>query len=80
MLEQGIEVHAINFTSPFCTCTPKKSGCTAVAIAVRALGNISLKRVGLTDEYLEIVKNPKHDYGSGMNPCLLQNTKNNENR
>jgi len=70
MLEQGIEVHAINFTSPFCTCTPKKSGCAAVVTAVRNLGNISLKRVGLTDEYLEIVKNPKHGYGSGLNPCL----------
>jgi len=70
MLDQGIEVHAINFTSPFCTCTPKKSGCAAVVTAVRNLGNITLKRVGLTDEYLEIVKNPKHGYGSGLNPCI----------
>jgi len=23
LLDQGIEVHAINFTSPFCTCTAK---------------------------------------------------------
>ncbi len=70
LLEQGIEVHAINFTSPFCTCTPKKSGCAAVVTAVKALGNIPLKRVGLTDEYIEIVKNPKHGYGAGLNPCI----------
>ena len=27
MIDQGIEVVAINFTSPFCNCTPKKAGC-----------------------------------------------------
>jgi|GEM_PF-983522 len=52
MLEQGIEVHAINFTSPFCTCTPKKAGCAAVITAVRELGDINLKQVALKDEYI----------------------------
>ena len=70
MLEQGIEVHAINFTSPFCTCTPKKDGCAAVVKAVKALGGIPLKRVAMKDEYLEMVRNPKHGYGRGINPCI----------
>ena len=70
MLEQGIDVYAINFTSPFCTCTPKKAGCAAVVTAVKELGGIALKQVALRDEYLEMVRNPKHGYGSGMNPCL----------
>lgn len=70
MLEQGIEVYAINFTSPFCTCTPKKTGCAAAVTAVKTLGGITLKRVALGDEYLEIVRNPRHGYGSGMNPCI----------
>jgi tRNA U34 2-thiouridine synthase MnmA/TrmU len=70
MLEQGIEVYAINFTSPFCTCTPKKAGCAAVITAIKGLGGIPLKRVQLGDEYLEIVRNPKHGYGSGLNPCI----------
>ncbi len=70
LLEQRIEVHAINFTSPFCTCTPKSKGCSAVKTAVEQLGNIPLKRVGLKDEYLEMVKSPKHGYGKGMNPCI----------
>jgi len=70
MLEQGAEVHAINFTSPFCTCTPKKAGCAAVVTAVRQLGDIPLKRVALKDDYLEMVRNPKHGHGSGMNPCI----------
>ena len=70
MLEQGIEVHAINFTSPFCTCTPKKAGCAAVVSAVKALGGIPLKQIAMRDDYLEMVKNPKHGYGKGINPCI----------
>jgi tRNA-specific 2-thiouridylase len=70
MLEQGIEVYAINFTSPFCTCTPKNQGCAAAVTAVRNLGNIPLKRVAMKDEYLEMVRNPRHGYGRGMNPCI----------
>jgi tRNA-specific 2-thiouridylase len=70
MQEQGIEVYAINFTSPFCTCTPKKAGCAAVVTAVKELGNIPLKQMVLRDEYLEMVRNPQHGYGSGMNPCI----------
>jgi tRNA U34 2-thiouridine synthase MnmA/TrmU len=70
MLEQGIEVYAVNFTSPFCTCTPKQAGCAAVVTAVRELGNIPLKQVALRDEYLEIVQAPKHGHGSGINPCI----------
>jgi tRNA U34 2-thiouridine synthase MnmA/TrmU len=70
MLEQDIEVCAINFTSPLCTCTPKKAGCAAVITAVRQLGEIPLRRIALRDEYLEMVQNPKHGYGSGLNPCI----------
>ena len=70
MLEQGIDVQAINFTSPFCTCTPKTAGCAAVVTAVKTLGGIPLKRVAMKDEYLQMVKNPVHGYGKRMNPCI----------
>jgi tRNA U34 2-thiouridine synthase MnmA/TrmU len=70
MIEQGIDVYAINFSSPFCTCTPKKAGCAAVITAVRELGEVPLRRVALRDEYVEMVRRPKHGYGSGLNPCL----------
>jgi tRNA U34 2-thiouridine synthase MnmA/TrmU len=70
ILEQGVEIFAINFTSPFCTCTPKKSGCAAVITAVRQLGDVPLRRAALGDEYLDMVQNPKHGYGSGLNPCI----------
>lgn len=70
MIEQDIDVHAINFTSPFCTCTPKKSGCSSVITAIKQLGDIPLKRIALGDDYLEMIKNPKHGRGRGMNPCI----------
>jgi len=70
MLEQGIEVYAINFTSPFCKCTPKNAGCAAVVTAVQALGGIPLKQVALGEEYFDMIRHPQHGYGSGMNPCI----------
>jgi len=68
MLEQGIEVEAINFVTTFCTCTRK--GCQSAARAVAEKFKIPLKIVGLQEEYLKIVRNPKHGYGANMNPCL----------
>lgn len=70
LIDQGIEVHAVNFKSPFCTCTPKSAGCSSVATAIRQLGDIPLKSIALGDEYLAMIKAPKHGYGRGMNPCI----------
>lgn len=68
MLEQGIELEAINFLTIFCTCTHK--GCQHAATqAAKTLG-ISLKVLNITEEYLEVIKHPKHGYGSNMNPCI----------
>jgi tRNA U34 2-thiouridine synthase MnmA/TrmU len=70
LIDQGIEVYAINFVSPFCTCTPKSMGCSAVSRAVEQLGGIPLKKVALGDDYLQMVKSPHHGYGRGINPCI----------
>ncbi len=69
ILEQGIEVEAVNYVTAFCTCTSKSSTCLASQKAAEQLG-ISLKVMDLSEEYLEVVKKPKYGYGSGMNPCL----------
>lgn len=69
VMEQGIEVEAINFNTVFCTCTSKDGSCMASISAAKQLG-IPLKVVNISREYLEIVKNPKHGYGSNMNPCI----------
>lgn len=70
MLEQGIDVEALNFTSPFCTCTGKNAGCKSEAVRVAEELNIPIKVMNKGSEYLEIVRKPKHGYGSGMNPCI----------
>lgn len=68
VLEQGIEVEAINFLTTFCTCTRK--GCQHAATQAAETLKIPLKVFNITEEYLSVVKNPKHGYGSHMNPCI----------
>ncbi len=67
--DQDIEIHAINFMSLFCTCTPQDSSCSAAQTAVEQLG-VTLKTVNTSREFVELVKNPPHGYGSEVNPCL----------
>lgn len=68
ILDQGIEVHGINFLTIFCTCTHK--GCQHAATQAAKTLNIPLKVLNITEEYLEVIKHPKHGYGSNMNPCI----------
>ncbi len=70
MLDMGIDVEALNFTSPFCTCTGKNSGCKSEAVRVAQEFNIPIKVVHKGLDYLEIVRNPRHGYGKGINPCV----------
>jgi tRNA-uridine 2-sulfurtransferase len=70
MLEQGIRVEALNFTSPFCTCTGKNAGCKSEAVRVAQEFDIPIKVMNKGVEYLEIVRKPRHGYGKGMNPCI----------
>jgi tRNA-specific 2-thiouridylase len=66
LLDQGVEVEAINFVSPFCLCG--KGGCGASGVA-KEFG-IPLKVVNVGEEYLRVVREPKHGYGRNMNPCI----------
>jgi tRNA U34 2-thiouridine synthase MnmA/TrmU len=70
MLEQGIEVEALNFTSPFCTCTGKNAGCKSEAVRVAEEFGIPIKVMNKGLEYLEVVRNPRHGYGKAINPCV----------
>jgi tRNA-uridine 2-sulfurtransferase len=70
LLDQGVEVEALNFTSPFCTCTGKNAGCKSEAVRVAEEFKIPIKVMHKGAEYLEILRNPKHGYGKGMNPCI----------
>jgi tRNA U34 2-thiouridine synthase MnmA/TrmU len=68
MMNQGIEVTALNFITPFCTCTRK--GCKHEANRIAEKFDIPIKVVVAGDEYIQMVKNPKHGYGKNMNPCI----------
>ena len=68
MLEQGVEVHALNFLTVFCTCTSK--GCAHQATKVAEEFKVPIKVMNITEEYMEVVKNPKHPRGRNMNPCI----------
>ncbi len=70
ILDLGIEVEALNFTSPFCTCTGKNSGCKSEAVRVAQEYNIPIKVMHKGIDYLDIVRNPVHGYGKGVNPCV----------
>lgn len=67
--EQDIEITALNFVSVFCTCTPAGSSCSAARTAVRQLG-VELKAFDTSRDFIRLVKDPKHGYGSEMNPCI----------
>jgi tRNA-specific 2-thiouridylase len=69
VLDLGIELEALNFLTVFCTCTTRGETCLASQKAVDALG-IPLKVLNVSEEYLHVVKNPRHGYGSNMNPCI----------
>lgn len=76
--EQGIHVEGINFFTGFCVeghthairrqdrAKPKRNNALWVA---EQLG-IKLHIVDIVEEYKAVVFNPKHGYGSNLNPCL----------
>jgi tRNA U34 2-thiouridine synthase MnmA/TrmU len=69
ILEQGIELEALNFLTVFCNCTHRGETCLASKKAVEGLG-IPLRVLNVSEEYLAVVKHPNHGYGRNMNPCI----------
>lgn len=69
MKEQGIEVKAVAIKTPFCD-FDCGHGCGFRVKEVADRLGVELKTFYLGEEYLEMLKHPKHGYGSGMNPCI----------
>lgn len=61
--EQGIEVEAVNFKSPFF------GGGQTLIDAAGELG-VSLKTIDISDEYMQLLKDPRYGFGKNMNPCI----------
>ena len=68
MQEQGVEVQAINFSIDFCACI-MQNGENVATRAAKSLG-VPIKVIDITEEYIEILKNPSHGYGANINPCI----------
>jgi tRNA-specific 2-thiouridylase len=60
--EQGIEVVAVNFRTNFC-------GPSYARLAAKILG-VLLREVDIRDDFVKVLKKPKHGYGAGLNPCI----------
>jgi len=78
VMDQGVHVEGINFFTGFCVeghthairgqnkAKPKRNNALWVA---EQLG-IKLHIVDVIEEYKKVLINPKHGYGTNMNPCL----------
>jgi len=60
--EQGIEVEAVSFVTPFFT--------SKHAEKAAAMLDTPLHIVDITAEHMKMLKAPKHGYGRFMNPCI----------
>lgn len=60
--EQGIEVKGVNFKTPF-------FGLDKTLAAIKNL-DLDLEIIDITQELLEILRNPRHGFGKNMNPCI----------
>ncbi len=78
ILDQGVEVLGLNFFTGFCveghthallSRHKEKKKRNNALWAAETLG-IKLEIVDVVEEYKDIVINPKHGYGTNLNPCL----------
>lgn len=77
--EQGVDVVGLYFNTGFCTYDhrraiarknedPRRLRNHALQAGVSA--QVEIRVIDVADEYLEMVKNPKHGYGNAANPCI----------
>ena len=78
VLDQGVDVHGINFFTGFCVeghthAIRKRPGAGEKrnnALWVAEQLGIRLHIVDVIEEYKNVVLNPRHGYGTNLNPCL----------
>ncbi len=69
MQKQGFDVFAVAIRTPFCDFDCGKGCGFDIVNRANAL-NVDLKTVYLGEEYIEMLKHPKHGRGAGFNPCI----------
>lgn len=69
MLDQPIEVSALHVFHSFCSHVSASDPRLPARVAAERL-RIPLAVVDASEEFLAVVKDPKHGYGRNMNPCI----------
>src|SRR5215831_12964835 len=77
-MDEGVHVEGLNFFTGFCveghTHAIRSSAAHKVkrnnALWVAEQLGIKLHIVDISEEYKDVVLNPKHGYGANLNPCL----------
>src|ERR1035437_7231813 len=70
MIDLGIDVTAVHFTSVFCNWTPKTAGCKMHARKVAEEFSVPTLVIPKGMDYIKMMENPPHGYGSAMNACI----------
>ena len=68
VMEQGYDVTGMYFTSAFSKSYGKEK-LTPAAVVSRAIG-IHLRVMDLGQDYIDLIRAPKHGYGKNVNPCI----------
>lgn len=68
--DMGVRIIGVHFTGPFCMCNRGKGGCISYAKQQADALGLRFLSLPLGGEYFDIVRKPKHGYGSGVNPCV----------
>ncbi|UCH56734.1 MAG: hypothetical protein JSV18_05110 [Candidatus Bathyarchaeota archaeon] len=64
VIDQGLEIEAVHFTTPFCNCDK---------CAVNEIGRnfgIPVHHIFVGQDFLDLLADPPHGYGSQMNICI----------
>ena len=70
ILRQNIKVTALSFLTDFGCDISDSSGCGSDPYAAAEKFGFDVKLMHLGQEFIDIVKSPKHGYGKNMNPCI----------
>ena len=62
ILEQGIEVVGVSFTTPFFSAQAAQRAANAVGVPLQVRD--------ITEPHLAMLRKPPHGYGNNMNPCI----------
>lgn len=71
MVKLGYDVTVLNFMSPFCNCTTKQAdSCKSAAHRIAEEMGLPIKTLFMGEEYISMLRAPKHGFGQGLNPCV----------